>query len=107
MPLKSEARRPKAERNPKAEGRPAGLASAKPPAQPGTPRRPGERLKTEGRIQGRAGANLTHRWRLLRTSAFGFRPSFGLRTSAFGFRAPRGFSLIELMVTMGLLSFII
>jgi hypothetical protein len=43
-----------------------------------------------------------------RISDFGFRPSFGLRPSVFGFRAPaRAFSLIELMVTIGLLTFII
>jgi hypothetical protein len=57
-----------------------------------------------------------------RLSAFGFRPSFGLRVSDFGFQSGisafglrisdfkplrRAFSLIEIMVTVGLLTFII
>src|SRR5947207_12610645 len=42
-------------------------------------------------------------------SDFGLRPSFGFRTSDFEFRSPGspGFSLIEIMVTVSLLTFII
>src|SRR5437899_453189 len=99
MPLKSEIRSPKAGENPKAETR-----------RPKEGRNPKPEYRSSGQVAERA----ANRSRLVRISDFGFRPSFygpppGVRTSGFGLRPvpSPGFSLIEIMVTVGLLSFII
>ena len=72
---------------------------------PKTERRP----RAEDRSHQLSVAQFSARARPLRISDFGFRPSFGLRVSGFGLppRGVRAFSLIEIMVTVGLLSFII
>jgi len=98
--MKPEIRRPKAERRPKSEIRNQNGASGM-----------GSILEPRmGADYADSGKSFSSPRPLCRPvpSDFGFRSSFGLRVSAFGFHATgRAFSLIEIMVTVGLLTFII